>query len=101
MLKSSLCDYSDTHTVVKGTITVPNTAATAAAATKNNGNKKVIFKNCTSFTDYISQINNRKPDNSKDIDKLMSMHNLIEYSGNYWKMSINNNGAIVEFNETD
>ena len=48
MLKSSLCDYSDANIIVKGTITVNNTAADGAAA--NNINKKVIFKNCVPFT---------------------------------------------------
>ena len=42
MLKSSLCDYSDAYILVKGTITVNNTAAQGAAA--NNTNKKVILK---------------------------------------------------------
>ena len=32
MLKCSLCDYSDAYILVKGTITVNNTAAQAAAA---------------------------------------------------------------------
>ena len=41
---SSLCDYSDTYILVKGSITVNNTAAADADA--NNTNKKVIFKNC-------------------------------------------------------
>ena len=38
MLKSSLCDYSDAYILVKGTITVSNTAA--ADANANNANKK-------------------------------------------------------------
>ena len=38
MLKSSLCDYSDAYILVKGTITVNNTAAADAAA--NNADKK-------------------------------------------------------------
>ena len=37
MLKSSLCDYSDVHILVKRTMTVPNTAA--AGATANDANK--------------------------------------------------------------
>ena len=41
MLKSSLCDYSDAYIIVKGTITVNNTAADGAAA--NNTNKKSNF----------------------------------------------------------
>ena len=85
MLKSSLCDYSDAYIVVKGTITVNNTAAADAAA--NNTNKKVIFKNCAPFTNCISEINNTQVDNAKDIDIVMPMYNLIEYSDNYAKTS--------------
>ena len=50
MLKSSLCDYSDAYILVKGTISVNNTAAAAVAAAVNNDDKKVIFKNCAPFT---------------------------------------------------
>ena len=81
MLKSSLCDYSDAYILVKGTISVNNTAV--AGATPNNINKKVIFKNCTPFTNCISEINNAQIDNAKDIDIVMLMYNLIEYSDNY------------------
>ena len=109
MLRSSLCDYSDAYILVKGNITVNNTAADGAAA--NNTNKKVIFKNCAPFTDCISKINNTQVDNAKDIDIVMPMYNLIEYSANYYKTSgslrqyckdiptINNDGDIVDFNE--
>ena len=83
MLKSSLCDYSDAYILVKGTITVNNTAAQGAAA--NNTNKKVIFKNCAPFTNCISEINNTQIDNGKDIDIVMPMYNLIEYNDNYAK----------------
>ena len=83
MLKSSLCDYSDAYILVKGTITVNNTAAQGAAA--NNTNKKVIFKNCASFTNCLSEINNTQIDNAKDIDIVMPMYNLIKYSDNYAK----------------
>ena len=83
MLKSSLCDYSDAYILVKGTISINNTAAQGAAA--NNINKKVIFKNCTPFTNCISEINNTQIDNAKDIDIVMPMYNLIEYSDNYVK----------------
>ena len=83
MLKSSLCDYSDAYIVVKGTISVNNTAAQGAAV--NNSNKKVTFKNCAPFTNCISEINNTQIDNAKDIDIVMPMYNLIEYSDNYAK----------------
>ena len=108
MLRSSLCDYSDAYILVKGNITVNNTAADGAAA--NNTNKKVIFKNCAPFTNCISKINNTDIDNAKYIDIVMPMYNLIEYSDNYSKTSgslwqyckdipaVNNNGDIVDFN---
>ena len=83
MLKSSLCDYSDAYILVKGTISVNNTAAQGAAA--NNTNKKVIFKSCAPFTNCISETNNMQIDNAKDIDIVMPMYNLIEYSDNYAK----------------
>ena len=83
MLKSSLCDYSDPYILVKGTISVNNTAAAGAAA--NNINQKVIFKNCAPFTNCISEINNMQIDNAKDVDIVMPMYNLIDYSDNYAK----------------
>ena len=83
MLKSRLCDYSDAYILVKGTITVNNTVTAGAAA--NNTNKKVIFKNCAPFTNCISEINNIQIDNAKDIDIVMPMYNLIEYSDDYAK----------------
>ena len=83
ILKSSLCDYSDAYILVKGTITVNNTAAQGAAA--NNTNKKVIFKNCAPFTNFISESSNTQIDNAKDIDIVMPMYNLIENSDNYAK----------------
>ena len=108
MLRSSLCDYSDAYILVKGNISVNNTAADGAAA--NNTNKKVIFKNCAPFTNCISKINNTQIDNAEYIDIVMPMYNLIEYSDNYSKTSgslwqyckdipaVNNNGDIVDFN---
>ena len=85
MLRSSLCGYSDAYILVKGNISVNNTAGASADA--NNTNKKVIFKNCAPFTDCISKINNAQVDNAKDIDIVMLMYNLIEYSDNYSKTS--------------
>ena len=51
IIKSNLCDYSDAYILVKGAITVPNTAVAGVAV---NNNKKAIFKNCTPFTDCIT-----------------------------------------------
>ena len=111
MLNSSLCDYSDAYILVKGPITVNNTAA--ADADSNNTNKKVIFKNCAPFTNCISEINNTQIDNAKDIDIVMPIYNLIEYRDSYAKTSatlrqyckdipaVNNNNAIVNFTENN
>ena len=111
MLKSSLCDYSDAYILVKGIITVNNTAAADADA--NNTNKKVIFKNCAPFTICISEIKNTQVDNAKDLDIAMPMYNLIEYSDNYSKTSgglwqyckdipaVDNNNAIVSFTDNN
>ena len=107
MLRSSLCDYSYEYILVKGNISVNNTAAEGAAA--NNTNKKVIFKNCAPFTNCISKINNTQIDNAEYIDIVMPMYNLIECSDNYSKTSGSlcqyckeipavNNGDIVDFN---
>ena len=60
-------------------------SATADAA--NNTVDKVIFKNCTSFTNSLSKINNRQVNNRDDIDIVMPMYNSIEYSDNYSKTS--------------
>ena len=109
MLKSSLCDYSDAYILVKGTIAVNNTAAEDANA--NNTNKKVVFKKCSPFTNCISEINNAPVDDAKDIDIVMPMYNLIEYSDDYSKTPgtlwqnckdiplVDNNNAIVNFAE--
>ena len=83
MLKSSLCKYSDAYILVKGTISANNTAAAGAAV--NNNDRKAIFKNCAPFTNCISKINNTQIDNANDIDIVMPMYNLIEYSDNYAK----------------
>ena len=111
MLKSSLCVYSDAYVLVKGTITVNNTAAADAYA--NSTNKKVIFKNCAPFTNCISEINNTQIDNAKDIDIAMPMYNLVEYSDNYsktfeslWRFckdipAVDNNNVIVNFSENN
>ena len=83
MLKSSLCDYIDTYILVKGTITITGAGNDAAARQADERDKVVIFKNCAPFTNCISEINNTQIDNAKDIDIVMPMYNLIEYSDNY------------------
>ena len=76
MLRSDLCDFSDANIVVKGNITVTN-------PNNNAYDKKLAFKNNASFTSSISQINNTLIDNAEDLDIVMPMYNLLEYSKNY------------------
>ena len=60
-------------------------------------NKGVIFKNCAPFTKCISRINNTDIDNAQDIDIVMPMYNLIEYSDNYSKTS----GSLWQYYKDD
>ena len=85
MIRSNLCDHSVAYMLVKGTITVSNTAASVPAV--NNTNKKLISENCAPFTDYITERNNIQVDDAQKIDIVMSMYNLIEYSHAYSKTS--------------
>ena len=84
MIRPKSYDNSDAYTNVKATITVPNTAA-AAAVPADNTKKKVIFKNCAPFAKCIIEINNSQVDDAQDIQVVMPMYNLIEYSNVYSK----------------
>ena len=92
MLKSRLCDYSDVCILVGGTITI----AVLAAGGGNNG-IHVVFKTFHPFTDCISETNNIQLDNAKDIDVVMLVYNLIEYSDNYSKTS----GSLWQYNRDE
>ena len=85
MLRSNLCDYADAYILVKGTITITGAGDDDAAKQLDERNKGVIFKNCAPFTKCISRINNTDIDTARDIDIVMPMYNLIEYSDNYLK----------------
>ena len=87
MLKSSLCDYSDACILVKVTITIARAGDNAAARQADERDKGLAFTNCAPFTNCISEINNTQVGNAKDIDILMPIYNLIEYSDNYAKTS--------------
>ena len=66
------------HIVVKGRISVTGTN------NANRRNKKLTFKNNAPFRSCISKINNTFVDNGEDLDIVMSMYNLLEYSDNYF-----------------
>ena len=74
MLKSIPCDNSEAYVLVMESITVAITAFTDNEA--NNVNKKVVFKNCDSFTNCTSKINKTQIDDAKELDIMMLMYNL-------------------------
>ena len=88
MLRSSSCDYCDAYILVSGTITI-NGARNDDVTRLDKRNKEAIFKNCTPFTDCISDINNTQKGNAKYIDAVIPMYNLIKYDNNYLKASRN------------
>ena len=86
MLRSNLCDYSDAYILVKGTITV------AAPGVNNNAdnirdkrNRPLILKNKAPFVSCITRINGQLIEDADDLDIVMAMYNLLEYSKNYRK----------------
>ena len=81
--KSNLCDYSDAYILVIGDIT----------ATGGDTNTRVAFKNCAPFTKCITHINDEDIDGANNIDIIMPMNNLIEYSDNYSDTS----GSLWQF----
>ena len=77
MLKSDFCNDRDVYIVVKAKI---NTTGTDNA---NRRNKKLIFKNNAPFTLCITKINYTVINNAEDLDIVILMYNLLEYSDNY------------------
>ena len=78
MLQSSLCVCSDPYILVSGPITVVGAVAHDATKAADINNKQTVFKNCTLFTDYITEINNTEVNNAKDLDVVMLMYDLIK-----------------------
>ena len=83
MLRSDLCDYSDAHIVVKGTIDLLADVSNKS----DNVEKNVVFKDNVPFRSYISKINSTLPDNGEDLDIVMSVYNLLQYIYNYSMLS--------------
>ena len=85
-LRSSLCDYSDAYILVKGTIMV------TVAGVNNNANnirdkrnRPLILKNNAQFVSCITRINGELIEDTDDLDIVMPIYNLLEYSKNYGK----------------
>ena len=62
---------------MKGTISV------TGANNANKINKQLTFKNTAPFRSCVSKINNTFAENLEDLDIVMPMYNLLEYSDNY------------------
>ena len=82
MLRSDLCDFCDADIVVKGIITLTKTDGRGFIDVRN---RFLAFKNNAPFTNCISKINNVLIENAEDLDVIMPMYSLLEYSKNYRK----------------
>ena len=86
MLRSTLCDYSDAYILVKGTITVTAPGANNDANNiRDKRNRPLILKNNAPFVSCITRINAELIEDADDLDIVMPIHNLLEYSKNYRK----------------
>ena len=72
VLKSNFCDYNNTCFLGRGDITVKAVPST-----------KVAFNNCAQFTKCITKIDEKIIDDAENLDLVMQMHNLTEYSSDY------------------
>ena len=77
VLKPNLCDYAEAYILVDGTIRATN----AVNATR------LALRNCAPFTKCNLEINDEHVDTAENLDIVMPMYNLIEYSDNYQDLS--------------
>ena len=73
VLKPNLFDYAEAYILVDGTIRATN----AVNATR------LALKNCAQFTKCNLEVNDEHVDTAENLDIVMPMYNLIEYSDNY------------------
>ena len=71
VIKPNLCDYSDAYILVIGNIQ------------NKPANSVVAFKNCAPFRTCDVTINDEYVEKAEDLDIVMPMYNLLEYSDNY------------------
>ena len=83
IIKQNFCDYTDAYILVTGDIKVANVAP----------NTNVEFKNCDPFTRCVTHINDEHVETTENMDIIMPMYNLIEYSDNYADSS----GSLYQF----
>ena len=73
VIKPNLCDYSDAYILVTENIAVVN----------GNQNTLFSFKNCSILTRCVTHINDEHVETADNLDIVMNLYNLIEYSDNY------------------
>ena len=83
VIKTNLCDYSDAYILMTGDIKVADVAAYT----------NVAFKNCAPFTRCVAHKNDEHVETAENLDIIMPMHNLIEYSDKYADSS----GSLYQF----
>ena len=71
VLKSNLCHYNNTDISVRGNITI------------------IGHQNCAPFTKCTTKIEETTIDEAEDLDLVMPVYNLIEYSSNYFEATGN------------
>ena len=91
MLKSDLSNYIHAYIVLKRRITVEGDNYVKTS------NKKLTFKNNAPFTSCISKISIIFTDNAEDLDIVLPMYNLLQYSSNYFMTS----GNLRNYYETE
>ena len=86
MLRSDLCDYADVYILVNGMITVTaNGDNNNANNIRDKRNRPLILKNNAPFVSCITKINGELIEDAEDLDIVMPIYNLLEYSKNYRK----------------
>ena len=83
VIKPNLCDYSDAYILVTRDIKIADIAA----------DTNVVFRNCAPFTRFVTHINDEHVETAENLDIIMLMCNLIEYSDNYADSS----GSLYQF----
>ena len=73
VLKPNLCDYAEAYILVDGNIRATNAV----------NHTKLAIKNCVPFNNCNLEINDEHVDTAENLDIVMPMYNLIEYSDNY------------------
>ena len=101
ILRSDLCDYADAYILVNGTILVNGLNP------RDRQNRPLVLKNNVPFISCITRINKELIEDADDLDIVMPMYNLLEYSknfrkticslNNYYRDELNNDANLANF----